>query len=234
MQSMILVLHVIIAAVLVGAVLVQRSEGGALGLGGGGSGGIISGRGAADMMVNITSIVGGLFFLTSIVLAVMAAHRPADRSIISDTPSRPGITLTAPPALRPAAPVPAAPVAPATTAPASAETAAEKAVKGATRAGPLQEVEAPPPAAQKASVKTGAPVAGRPLVGAASAPGTPAGSASPAVGAALPKKPAGPAKALSAAPLIPLSDAPAPALSGESPQGAPPAPADRQHTGPDQ
>ncbi|TPW08910.1 MAG: preprotein translocase subunit SecG, partial [Alphaproteobacteria bacterium] len=83
MQNMFLVLHLLICVVLVGAVLMQRSEGGALGMGGGG-GGLISGRGAADMMVNITSWVGGAFFVTSIVLTVMAGARPVDRSVITD------------------------------------------------------------------------------------------------------------------------------------------------------
>ncbi len=50
LQPVLLVLHLMIAAALVGVVLIQRSEGGALGIGGGGGGGFMSGRGAANFL----------------------------------------------------------------------------------------------------------------------------------------------------------------------------------------
>jgi preprotein translocase subunit SecG len=121
MQNAILVLHLIICMVLVGAVLMQRSEGGALGMGGGGGGGLISGRGAADMMVNITSWVGGAFFVTSLVLAVLANTQPADRSVIRAPGDRPGFQFTIPglPKPEPKSAPPAAPTPSPTAAPSS-------------------------------------------------------------------------------------------------------------------
>ncbi len=76
MQSAILVLHLMIAVVLIGLVLLQRSEGGALGIGGGGGGGgggfgsMMSARGAASGLVRTTVFVAGAFFITSITLTV--------------------------------------------------------------------------------------------------------------------------------------------------------------------
>ena len=73
-MTVILVVHILVSIVLVGVVLLQRSEGGALGVGGGGGGGggLMSGRGAAGALVRTTIIFGGIFFVTSLVLAWMA------------------------------------------------------------------------------------------------------------------------------------------------------------------
>ena len=75
MQSAILVLHLMVAIAMIGIVLLQRSEGGALGIGGGGGGGgglggMMSGRGASGALVRTTVILGSVFFLTSIFLSV--------------------------------------------------------------------------------------------------------------------------------------------------------------------
>ena len=68
-----LVVHFVIALALVTVVLMQRSEGGGLGMGGS-PGGLMSARGAADFLTRATSILGGLFIALSILLAVLAAQ----------------------------------------------------------------------------------------------------------------------------------------------------------------
>jgi len=57
---------------LVGVVLLQRSEGGALGMGGGGGGGLMSGRGAATALTRATTILAAIFFVSSLTLALVA------------------------------------------------------------------------------------------------------------------------------------------------------------------
>mgnify|MGYP002625041581 FL=1 len=63
-----------VAAALVGLVLLQRSEGGALGIGGGGGGGggFMSGRGAANLLTRVTALFAAAFFVTSILLTLIA------------------------------------------------------------------------------------------------------------------------------------------------------------------
>ena len=81
MVTIILVIHVLIAAAMIGTILLQRSEGGALGIGGGG-GGLITGRGAANLLTRATAILAVSFFATSILLAVLAGTRTETRSIL--------------------------------------------------------------------------------------------------------------------------------------------------------
>jgi len=98
MQTIILAIHLMLAVALVGTVLLQKSEGGALGIGGGGGmSGFMTGRSTANVLTRTTAILAGAFFATSVVLVVLAAHRNEARSIIEQT---------APPTT---APVPAAP-----------------------------------------------------------------------------------------------------------------------------
>ena len=81
MESVLLVIHLMIAVSLVGVVLLQRSEGGALGIGGGGSGGggglggLISGRGAASALTRTTAFLAAAFFATSIALSLIGGGR---------------------------------------------------------------------------------------------------------------------------------------------------------------
>jgi preprotein translocase subunit SecG len=75
MFTFLLVVHAIIAAALVTVILMQRSEGGGLGMGGSPSG-LMSARGAADFLTRATGVLATLFVLFSIALAVLAAtHR---------------------------------------------------------------------------------------------------------------------------------------------------------------
>lgn len=102
MQTVILVIHLLIAAGLVGVILIQRSEGGALGMGGGGGGGFMTGRAAADLLTRTTAVLATGFFITSIVLAIMAGHKGESKSILDKAPAP--VTAPAKPA-EPAAPV---------------------------------------------------------------------------------------------------------------------------------
>lgn len=77
MFTFLLVIHAIIAATLVTVILMQRSEGGGLGMGGSPSG-LMSARGAADFLTRATAVLASLFVLFSITLAVLAStHRTA-------------------------------------------------------------------------------------------------------------------------------------------------------------
>jgi preprotein translocase subunit SecG len=73
MFAFLLVIHAIIAAALVTVILMQRSEGGGLGMGGSPSG-LMSARGAADFLTRATGVLGTMFVLFSILLAVLAAN----------------------------------------------------------------------------------------------------------------------------------------------------------------
>ncbi|MGI4877717.1 MAG: preprotein translocase subunit SecG, partial [Janthinobacterium lividum] len=65
--TFILVVHGLISLALVGVILLQKSEGGGLGIGGGNAGGMMTARGAADLLTRSTMILAGLFVATSIV-----------------------------------------------------------------------------------------------------------------------------------------------------------------------
>ena len=92
MQTVIIIVHLIIVLALIGVVLLQRSEGG-LGLGGGGGGGVsgfMTGRGQANALTRATAILALVFFVTSMILGIMATRNRAPRSIL-DT-GAPGAT----------------------------------------------------------------------------------------------------------------------------------------------
>ncbi|MEM9370388.1 MAG: preprotein translocase subunit SecG [Pseudomonadota bacterium] len=75
MQNIILIVHLILAICLIAVVLLQRSEGGALGIGGGGGGGgggLVSSRGAATALSKLTWAIGVGFLCTSIALTIVS------------------------------------------------------------------------------------------------------------------------------------------------------------------
>ncbi|OFX11393.1 MAG: preprotein translocase subunit SecG [Alphaproteobacteria bacterium RIFOXYD12_FULL_60_8] len=108
MLTVLLVIHLIIAIALVGVILMQRSEGGALGMGGSG-GGLVSSRSAGNLLTRTTAILAAAFMATSLTLAIMAnSGREPATSILDKAPE------TAPaPAEAPAAAPEAAPAGPA-------------------------------------------------------------------------------------------------------------------------
>ena|SRR3990167_4441599 len=80
MQNVILVIHILACLAMIGLVLVQKSEGGGLGIGGGGANSLMSGRGAAGAIVRTTIIIGGIFFATSLALTSIANRSNDNRS----------------------------------------------------------------------------------------------------------------------------------------------------------
>lgn len=107
MQNVVLAIHLILALLLIGVVLLQRSEGGGLGMGG--TGGVVSGRSAATALAKVTWIFAGLFIATSITLTLLAAKDSASSSVIDQfggtapapaqsTPALPAVPLNALPA----------------------------------------------------------------------------------------------------------------------------------------
>ena len=83
MNNIILTVHLILALLLIGAVLMQRSEGGGLGSTGGSDGGLMSGRSAATAMTKLTWFFAVAFLVTSITLTIIAANASKTDSIIN-------------------------------------------------------------------------------------------------------------------------------------------------------
>ena len=101
MANVLLIIHLFVTLALIGVVLLQRSEGGGLGIGSSqGMGSFMSGRGTANLLTRTTAILGTVFFALSLLLAVLGRGTGPQRSIL-DAPA---------PA---AAPAPATPPAPA-------------------------------------------------------------------------------------------------------------------------
>ncbi|MGV2979061.1 preprotein translocase subunit SecG [Camelimonas sp. ID_303_24] len=83
MQTVLIVVHLLIVLALVGVVLLQRSEGGGLGMGGGsGVSGFMTGRGQANALTRATAILAALFFVTSLGLTVLASMSRGGGSIL--------------------------------------------------------------------------------------------------------------------------------------------------------
>ena len=84
MEHVVLVIHLILAVIMIGLVLIQRSEGGGLGIGGGGGGmgGFASPQSTANVLTRMTGIIAFCFFTTSLILAVMAARGGGADSIL--------------------------------------------------------------------------------------------------------------------------------------------------------
>ena len=101
MQTVLIVIHLLVVIALVGAVLLQRSEGGVLGTGGGG--GFMTGRGQANALSRATAVLGTLFFVTAIAMSILASWGRAPRSLINNVPaSTSGAPATAPTPATPA------------------------------------------------------------------------------------------------------------------------------------
>jgi len=81
LETIVLVIHLILAVALVATVLLQRSEGGGLGMGGSGMG-LMSVRGSANLLTRTTAILAAGFMATSIILAIMSGNTGPKRSIL--------------------------------------------------------------------------------------------------------------------------------------------------------
>jgi preprotein translocase subunit SecG len=116
-----LTIQLVVCVAMIGVILLQRSEGGGLGLGsGGGAGGLMTGRGTANVLTRTTVILATIFIATSIALALVAkATRssgpltPGTDGPMTTLPGQPSPTPQPSPANPPAVPVPAAPASPA-------------------------------------------------------------------------------------------------------------------------
>jgi preprotein translocase subunit SecG len=103
MNTVLLVIHLLVAISLIGVVLLQRSEGGALGMGGGGGGGMggfLTGRGTANLLTRATAVLATAFMVTSLSLTILASTRSEPTSIIDELPA----TAPAPAPQEPAGP----------------------------------------------------------------------------------------------------------------------------------
>ena len=100
MQTVAIVIHLMIVAVLIGAVLLQKSEGGGLGMGGGA--GFMSSRGTANLLTRTTAILAVGFFVTSLFLSWYASYDRKPSSIIGagapaqSQPAGPSAPISAP------------------------------------------------------------------------------------------------------------------------------------------
>lgn len=85
MSTVLLIVQLIISLILTGLILVQRSEGGALGIGGGGGGGLMSGRSATNSIARMTWILGTVFIVNCLALSVVFNMENRNTSLIDDT-----------------------------------------------------------------------------------------------------------------------------------------------------
>jgi preprotein translocase subunit SecG len=113
MIILLLAVHILIAISLVGVILLQKSEGGALGMGGGGMSGFMTGRSTANLLTRVTAVLAAAFMTTSILLVVLHNRDRAPRSIIDQgAPVAPTAPAAPQPPTPPAEPAqPSAPLA---------------------------------------------------------------------------------------------------------------------------
>lgn len=88
MENVVLTIHLILALLLIGVVLLQRSEGGGLGIGGGASG-TVSARGAATAMTKVTWLLAVAFIITSITLTILATRGGDSGSVVDGLATEP-------------------------------------------------------------------------------------------------------------------------------------------------
>ncbi|WP_309668457.1 preprotein translocase subunit SecG [Tabrizicola sp.] len=82
MENVVLTIHLILALLLIGVVLLQRSEGGGLGMGGGG--GAVSTRGSATALTKLTWVFAAAFIVTSITLTILATRGAGNGSVVDE------------------------------------------------------------------------------------------------------------------------------------------------------
>ena len=86
MHTVVIVIHLMLVLAMICVVLLQKSEGGGLGIGSGG--GFMSSRGTANVLTRATAILAGGFFLTSLVLSIIAGHERKPTSVLgTDSPA---------------------------------------------------------------------------------------------------------------------------------------------------
>lgn len=173
MEVIVLIIHLLVCVCLIGLVLLQRSEGGALGMGGGGAGSLMSGRGAADALAKMTSVAGGFFLVTSLSLTFLsgASASSSGRSVFDNfIPNRTAPATTPTPAPAPAEPETTRPD------PTESSIPAETQLASAAVPAPVEAAPAPVNATTRAAPITNPPAttqrASAPATQRASAPAT--------------------------------------------------------------
>ena len=138
MTTVVIVIHLMVVVAMIGLILLQRSEGGALGIGGG-QGAFMTGRSAGNMLSHTTAYLAIAFFVTSLGLAFIAKYQARPADILERLPGQ----------TTPATETPAAP-APATGTPTSAEDLLKQlgGSSGGPQAPPATDGAAPPPATE--------------------------------------------------------------------------------------
>ena len=170
-ENVVLTVHLILAVLLIGVVLLQRSEGGGLGMGSGG-GGVMTGRQAANALSRLTWIFAIGFIVTSMTLTIIAARNASSGSIVDQlnlggasqpapTGTLPGLGDYAPPPgagqpIVPGAGQPMVPSAPAESAPAAEAPAPAGSAAPAEQA-PAEAAPEPAPEATPAEAAPEAP-----------------------------------------------------------------------------
>ena len=93
MVAVLLIIHLFVTLALIGVVLIQRSEGGGLGVGSSqGMGAFMSGRGTANLLTRTTAVLAAIFFALSLVLAIMNKGTTVQHSLLEQpTPARSGV-----------------------------------------------------------------------------------------------------------------------------------------------
>jgi preprotein translocase subunit SecG len=104
MTTVLLVIHVFVTIALIGVVLIQRSEGGGLGIGSSqGMGSFMSGRGTANLLTRTTAVLAAVFFVLSLALALLnRGSLTAGRSVLDSLPAAPATAPAPAPAPAPA------------------------------------------------------------------------------------------------------------------------------------
>ncbi|MGX5841068.1 preprotein translocase subunit SecG [Mesorhizobium sp. ArgA1] len=147
METVLIVIHLMVVLALVGVVLLQRSEGGGLGIGGGS--GFMTARGAANALTRATAILAAAFFVTSLTLSIVARYGEKPIDILDRVPAGNGVLNQLPGTTPPAGTT--APAAPsgngaATTPPASAPATTAPATAPAPATPPATDSATPPAA----------------------------------------------------------------------------------------
>lgn len=105
MESLLLVIHLLIAIAIIAVIMIQPAESGGF-MGNSSMGNAMAPRRRGDVLTRATTTLAGCFFVTSLLLALLASHRPADKSILDiETTDKPVVSdsVETPPALEPVA-----------------------------------------------------------------------------------------------------------------------------------
>lgn len=94
MSTVLLIVQLIISIILTGLILIQRSEGGALGIGGGGGGGFMSGRSATTSIARMTGILGAAFIVNCLALSIVFNMETQNTSLFDVTNAEAPLTAT--------------------------------------------------------------------------------------------------------------------------------------------